>query len=214
MVRHGRIRRFRGDENGTSLVEGLLVLPIVLLTFAALVEFGFAVYQWNQTVKALQLGSRILAVSDPVIDTTGSAWQGLTDYGTSLEGDPVPDTSVVAQCGAGMGAACLSSEIDRLVYGVDASGSVDYSCDPAYGGLSGMCDFSPKIRPANVWVTYRRSGLGYVGRPDGPVVTITVGTAGLGFNLPFLGALLGFNNIEIPAHPVSITSEDLSSIAP
>ena len=65
--------------------------------------------------------------------------------------------------------------------------------------------------PANIRVTYYRSGLGYVGRPGGPVVSITVETRNLTFNFFFLGALLGLNNITIPAHPVTITSEDLSN---
>ena len=74
-----------------------------------------------------------------------------------------------------------------------------------------MCDLNGLIRPENIRVTYYRSGLGYVGRPAGPVVSITVETRNLNFDFYFLAALLGLENITIPAHPVTITSEDLSN---
>ena len=59
---------FREDESGIALSEALITCPIVLLVFAAFVEFGYAMSQWNQTVKALQYGARLAAVSDPLVD--------------------------------------------------------------------------------------------------------------------------------------------------
>ena len=45
----------------------MLTFPIIMLVFAAFVEFGYAMSQWNQTVKALQYGARLAAVSDPLM---------------------------------------------------------------------------------------------------------------------------------------------------
>ncbi|MDA5093100.1 pilus assembly protein [Aliiroseovarius sp. KMU-50] len=193
------------------MMEGIIVLPVVILVFAVMIEFGFAVFQWNQTVKALQLGARVAVVSDPLVDTTSAQWTALTNPGTAVPGDPFPDSTVSASCGAGTGVACQSAELNRLIYGVAADGSIDTVCAPGLGLMPGMCDFNTKLRPEHVWVSYQRSGLGYVGRPLGPVLTVTVGTNGLGFELPFLGALGVFNFMSIPAHPVTVTSEDLSS---
>jgi len=202
MVRRRHIRVFRRSEDGTTLVEGLLVFPILLMVFAALIEFGFAVFQWNQAVKAVQLGARLAAVSDPLPEDMSAL---TADYTGVPQGQPTPTSPVTVSCGAGE-AACNPARLNRLIYGSDGA------CDADYGtSLPGMCDFNPSIGPSNVRISYHRSGLGYVGRPWGPVVTVTLELDGLTFNLPFMGALLGINNMTIPAHPVTVTSEDLCS---
>ncbi len=195
-----RMHIFRRAEDGATLVEGLLVFPIILLTFATFIEFGVAMVQWNQTVKAMQFGARVLAVSDPLVDMTPFT----ADY-PATEGGPVPTTAVTVICGAEAATACDETGLNRLVFGGDGV------CGPVAGTRLGMCDLNGLIAPANIRVTYHRSGLGYVGRPGGPVVSITIETRDLTFNFFFLGALLGLNNITIPAHPVTITSEDLSN---
>jgi len=201
MVKKQQKRAFWRVETGAVLVEALLVMPILLIVFAALIEFGFAVFQWNQAVKALQLGARLAAVSDPLpVDMSA-----LTDDYPTQEGGPTPQAPVTVSCGAGA-AACDGARLNRLIYGSDGV------CNSNFGtSLPGMCDFNRQISPSSVRVSYARSGLGYVGRPAGPVVTITVELDGLHFSLPFLGALLGINGMDIPAHPVTVTSEDLCS---
>lgn len=201
MVSLRRLKTFRRSEDGSLLVEGLIVFPVLLIVFAALIEFGFAVFQWNQTVKAMQLGARLAAVSDPL----PSDIDALTDDWPANQGGPIPTANVTVSCGAGA-TPCDTTRLNRLVYGSDGS------CDPNTGSsLPGMCDFNEYIKPSNILVSYHRSGLGYVGRPAGPIVTITLEVRGLTFRLPFLGALLGVNNMTIPAHPVSVTSEDMCS---
>jgi hypothetical protein len=201
----GRAHGFRRSEDGATLVEGLIVFPIILLTFATFIEFGVAMVQWNQTVKSMQYGARMLAVSDPLVDM--APFESDPGYPT-LEGGPVPDpltNPVSVSCGAGEAIACNADGMNRLVFGTDGI------CDPsAQDTRLGMCDLNGLIRPENIRVTYYRSGLGYVGRPSGPVVSITVESRNLNFDFFFLGALLGLENITIPAHPVTITSEDLS----
>ena len=230
MVKLGwyRIRAFCRREDGLIMVEGVIVLPLVLLTFAALIEFGFGVYQWNQTVKAMQLGARLAAVSEPV-PANISVLE--TDY-PALEGGPVPSTSASIVCRyeireAGATGSCVAESADGATDGLDAgfqpdsmawllSGD-DATCDPSQGSRRAMCDINPRLvlptgdtaNPLAIVITYHRSGLGYVGRPAGPVVTITVSVEGLKFNLPLVGGLIGLNNFEIPANPVTVTSEDL-----
>ena len=207
------LRAFRRDRRGATLVEGLLAFPVILLACAVIIEFGVAVIQYNQTVKALQIGARQLAVSDPIATDYLTALTA--DYGTA-QGGPTPATPASAICGAGA-TACATAGMNRLILGSDGR------CDTNVGtGVSGMCDMNPRITAANVRVTYHRSGLGYVGRPGGPVPTITVEVRNLTFDFLFLGAILrlaslGGNTgvpdaITIPANPVTITGEDLRSI--
>jgi len=77
-----------------------------------------------------------------------------------------------------------------------------------------MCDVFPRVTPANVVVSYVYSGLGFAGRPGGPVPTVTVSLQNLTFQFFFLGDLMGFSNLTIPPLTTTITGEDLSSNAP
>jgi hypothetical protein len=43
------------------------------------------------------------------------------------------------------------------------------------------------------------------------VVTIRLSSRNVTFDLPIIGGLLGLNAVTIPAMPVTVTSEDLSS---
>ncbi len=204
MVIAAKLSRFARQQEGTAMVEGLIVFPLVLLTFAAFFEFGYAVFQWNQTVKALQAGARHAAVSDPLISDITAL------EGAGAAGDPVPAEIVSESCGAGT-SPCESGPMNRLIFGATAAGTDDECGNAAENTIPGMCDFNTRIGASNVLVTYYRAGLGYVGRPGGPVLTIRLEVKDLNFDLPLVGAILGLDQITIPAHPVTITSEDLCS---
>src|SRR5439155_12772422 len=54
------------DERGAVLVEVTVVMTIMLVFLLGAIEFLFVFYQRNAAAKAVQVGSRIAAVSDPV----------------------------------------------------------------------------------------------------------------------------------------------------
>jgi Flp pilus assembly protein TadG len=58
------ILRFARDNNGAVLVEATIMMTIMFVLGS--VDFLFAFYQWNAAAKAVQVGARIAAVSDPV----------------------------------------------------------------------------------------------------------------------------------------------------
>ena len=74
-----------------------------------------------------------------------------------------------------------------------------------------MCDIFRAIRPQNVIVTYKQTGLGFVGRPGGPVPTITIQLTGISFGFSILQGLIGLNSIALPSLRVTATGEDMSS---
>lgn len=53
--------RFRSDERGVQLVEAALVIPIMLLLFGAVAEFGRYFYEYTTAAKAARVGARYLA---------------------------------------------------------------------------------------------------------------------------------------------------------
>ncbi|WP_165610494.1 TadE/TadG family type IV pilus assembly protein [Cognatishimia maritima] len=188
------------------MTEAMLAMPIVLLIFTGMIEFGGLLWQWNMAAKATQIGARLAAVSTPMMGTSAYEAAMTSDYGSDdIEGNAVPSAVVRVACGAGT-TACDSDAISRLVTGGDGiCGTVSAN------SLIGMCDVAPFLTSDNVRVTYSRSGLGYVGRPFGDVSTITVELRDINFDFLLLDSLVpGINNLQIAAHPVAITSEDLS----
>jgi len=60
------ITRLARDEAGAVLVEVTIVMALIFIFILGSVDFLFAFYQWNAVSKAVQIGARIAAVSDPV----------------------------------------------------------------------------------------------------------------------------------------------------
>ncbi|MBD3666211.1 TadE/TadG family type IV pilus assembly protein [Sulfitobacter aestuariivivens] len=204
MVKRRSRRGLIRNEDGIALVEALLVMPIVLLAITAMVEFGVAVFHWNQTVKAVQLGARHVSVSSPMMTRTAYETYMTDDYGTIGEGDATPATSRTISCGGGT-TPCDPTSMDRLMTGGDGV------CGRGSARV-GVCDVAPWITSDNIVITYSRSGLGYVGRPFGAVSTITVELRDVGFGFILLDRLIPvLANYTLPPHRVSTTSEDLSS---
>ncbi len=152
---HGMVKRrspisFWQDEHGVTLTEGLITLPLVLLAISAFVEFGYAMSQWNQTVKALQFGARLAAVSDPLTSDFADVFP--TDAVNPLDnGDATPnDATISSTCGPNL--ANCSDTLTRIVMGNDGV------CGVAGDPNPGICDINWRIQPKNLVVTYQRSG--------------------------------------------------------
>ncbi|WP_318010690.1 TadE family protein [Celeribacter litoreus] len=187
-------------------MEALLAMPIVLIVLAAMFEFGALMFQWNMTVKATQIGARMAAVSTPLVGEAEYDAAMQADFGTLIEGEPVPAAKPSISCGAGFSACKPPAAMTRLLTGGDGiCGEVSDS------SVIGMCDVAPFLGAENVRITYQRSGLGYVGRPYGQISTVTVEAVDLTFDFFLLDSLIpALGNIPIPAHPAAITSEDLN----
>ena len=127
------VKRIRRERSGIVLVEAMLTLPIMIMIVVVMVEAGFAIFQWNMSVKALQIGARLAAVSSPILTT--SEYDNLTaDYTGLLEGDAVPSSVVSVSCGAGT-TACDAAQFSRLIRGADG-----VCGNPPAGTPTGICD--------------------------------------------------------------------------
>jgi len=85
------LSRFRRDEHGLQLVEVALVIPIMLLLFGAVAEFGRYFYEYTTAAKAARVGARYLASKSV---TSGKDYSGdaknLVAFGNIAgTGDPV-----------------------------------------------------------------------------------------------------------------------------
>jgi Flp pilus assembly protein TadG len=196
------IRSFLSEDQGISLLEGVIVFPIMLLTISALIEFSYGMYQWNQAAKTVQLAARKAAVSCPLTDDFDAVFAFDDAQGGQLIS---ADSNTISQCGFGTGNECITARLDNLVDG-PAENPENYS-------WKGMKRFfnQDDFTSDNVRVIYEQSGLGYQGRPDGPVVTLRLEIRNVTFDLPVVGALLGLPDVIIPSFPVTVGTEDLQS---
>jgi Flp pilus assembly protein TadG len=90
--RFNLLHRFRRDEQGVQLVEIAIVIPIMLMLFAAVGEFGRYFYEYTTLAKAERVGARFMATKS--IDSVSTDWVAATKklvvYGnTAGTGTPV-----------------------------------------------------------------------------------------------------------------------------
>ena len=86
------LNRFRRDEQGVQLVEVAIVIPLLVMMFAAVGEFGRYFYEYTTLAKAARVGGRFMAAKS--YKSTSTNWQLATKrlvvYGnTDGTGSPV-----------------------------------------------------------------------------------------------------------------------------
>lgn len=192
------LRRFCRSKSGVALTEGLIVFPIMVLAISLCVEFGYMMYQWNLAAKAMQLGVRKLVVSEPATPDFNTVFAfDDTQSGQLIDAN----AGVQSACGAGTGIACDATMMTRLISGNLTGGQ----------RWPGLANYFPGITAGQIRIIYELSGLGYQGRPGGPVVTVRMEIARDAIDFPVIGRLLESFGIGFPPFTVTATSEDLRS---
>lgn len=199
-----RARSLLQDDSGGAAVEFGLVGGTFILILMGILDFGSAYWQWNQATKALQLGVRLAAVSDPVSSDLK------TFDGTSLGAEPGDPMPAFRRLCSGAQATCSNGTYDAGAMNTIVYGRGNSSCPTGTQSFPPMCQIFPRIGPKNVTVEYVQTGLGFAGRPGGPVPTIIVRLAGLNYDFAVLNGLLGLPSIPMSGLSASATAEDLS----
>jgi Flp pilus assembly protein TadG len=85
------LNRFRRDELGVQLLEIAIVIPILLVMFAAVAEFGRYFYEYTTLAKGSRIGARYLASKSVTSSTNYEAIaKNLIVYGnTAGTGSPI-----------------------------------------------------------------------------------------------------------------------------
>jgi Flp pilus assembly protein TadG len=203
---------FAKSEDGAALVEMTIVSSLLFTLVLGFVDFGNAFYQWNAATKAVQVGARLAAISEPVAAGLAAAAP------TSVPGAPVQPgayTAFVCQVTAGTG-ACSSGGFTAAAFSRIFRGDTAVTNDNACPALAanqrpGMCHFFPRLTRENVVVTYTATGLGFQTRLGGPVPTITVSLRNVTFQFFFLQGLMNFANITMPSMLSTVTGEDMKN---
>jgi Flp pilus assembly protein TadG len=97
------IGRRRAGARGQSLVEFALVLPILLLIFMGILDFGRAVFAYNTLSNAAREGARVAIVDQTVTGGIPAGAQEAANQATGLGLDPATDVTVAYTEPAGGG---------------------------------------------------------------------------------------------------------------
>ncbi len=201
--RRGREQTFWRDPSGATAVEFGLVGGILITILFGMVEFGAAYWQWNQATKALQLGVRLASVSNPVSSDLAT-FTGLSS--TIEEGDPMPYFQRIC---SGKTSTCSGGTYDPDAMRTIVYGRGNTACPKVQQRYPAMCQVFDRIGPQNVIVEYTQTGLGFAGRPGGPLPSITIRLTGIDFDFVVLNNLLGLPKIGMSGLSTTATAEDL-----
>ncbi len=191
-------RRLLLDRNGSSAAEFALVLPLLLLFLLGILDGGRYLWEVNKAEKATQVGARMAVVTNVI--STGLGTQNYVGVGGLTQGDLVPAGALgTITCSR---TACTCSGSCPASFATTDSATFDMI-------VTRMEYMKPGIAANNVTISYRGSGLGYAGDPNGMDIAplVTVELSGVKFNPLVLFGLVSF---DLPAFRTTLTAEDSS----
>ncbi|MEE9427820.1 MAG: TadE family protein [Paracoccaceae bacterium] len=200
------IKTFQRETAGTTLVELAVVLPLFLLIFFGLIDFGRMGAEYVMAEKAMQRAARIAVVRPPVCVGVPNVHQR----------GPVPNNTIAPR----FGTMCRTgNSICANVATVTCSGSVaDPTASEIWNSISAWMPTT--ATPANLSFSYAYdSQLGFLGGPYTPIVTVEIQALNFQFTSPLSGfaALAGSTatnvpsgTIPFPSMSVSLPAEDLA----
>lgn len=188
-------KEFWRDQRGASAVEFTIVVVTFLILIFGAIDFGRALWEWNQATKATQYGARMAIVTNIVAGGL-QTFDGLPSAGGN--GDPVPVAAISPNpvtCNSG---------------GCDGYGPLDTITFNAI--VARMKEVYSRIEAVNVVIQYRHIGLGFAGNPFGPdiVPAVTVKLRNMTFQFTTPG-LAGLADLGMPAFATTLTGEDTTS---
>lgn len=198
------LRRLARDERGTTLVELAIVLPLFLLLFFGLIDFGRLGFEYVMTGKATDIATRIAVVRPaacPGVPTTNA--RGPVAAGT------VPPR-FGTNCGAG-GSVCADPGTITC-----AGSAANATSAEIWAAISGVMPTG--ATQANLRFSYAYDpNLGFLGGPYVPMVTVEISNLSFQFATPLgglaqlTGNTLGVGpTITFPSMSVSLPGEDLA----
>lgn len=208
---------WRRSEGATAIEFALVCIPLLLITIG-IMEFSFALFQWNAAEKATQMGVRQAVVSTSVVGV--AVGNRLNEFdgtdGGNAPGDEPPADFVNT---AGSPIVCTGDGTTGTCTNVGAGIDAAYNNTAHVRIVTKMQTIFPRIAAENVAVEYYFMGLGFVGRPCGPVPSVTVRLQNMTFDFIVIDALLNLvtgggldPSMAMPSFTATMVGEDLSTV--
>jgi Flp pilus assembly protein TadG len=194
----GLIRVIR-DRRGAAGAEFALIIVVFAGLLLGIIDFGRALWEYNEAEKACQVGARFAVVNN-MVATDLYAWDGVADGGL-VAGQPIPVAAISPNPVTCDDSACSGWGYDAAAY--DAIYDAMAAHYPRLGSSS-----SPNAT-AVVEVTYEHIGRGFASNPLGPDVwplaTVSIRGVLFEFSTPLIGNIVPF---EFPKCSASLIGED------
>lgn len=199
------MRKLYLDRSGAGAAEFALVLPLLVLMLFGILDGGRYLWEVNKAEKATQAGARVAIVTDVLDDGLATEdYVGQVVGGTTLtQGDLIPAAALGELACNVDGCSCVNGDCPTI----DEPDDYD---DRFNRVVERMQFMKPDIDASDVTITYRGSGLGFAGDPNGmeiaPLVTVELAST---FS-PLV--LFGSADIDLPTFRTTLTAEDSSGV--
>ncbi|MEQ7872905.1 TadE/TadG family type IV pilus assembly protein [Sphingomonas sp. ASV193] len=199
------LARLGRNARGGSAAEFALVLPLLMILMFLAIDGGRLLYNINRMEKATQWAARYAVVTDPIPGGLASAdYVGKTIGGVTLtQGDRIPAGALgQIDCTNSTGTvacACTTSPCPAL-------GTISTTAFPNV--LARVRTMVPEAKAANLTVSYKGSGLGYAGDPNGMQISPLIQVTLTGITWQPLSGFL-FKTLTYPTISSSLSAEDV-----
>ncbi len=161
------IRAFLQDEGGGPTYEFVLVMFGLITLTMAIIDFGRATWVWNAAQKATQVAARIAVVRDPLY----------LPIKFHFNCEPQPSAEVVGKLCFDTASNTMRPECDfgTVVCTKGGCNGQPYETEQAQQFAEiydAMLYAHPWLEDDEVSITYTPTELGFVGKPDGPIVEV------------------------------------------
>lgn len=183
------LRRFWREEDGTTLVELAIVMPLFLLIFFGLIDFGRMGAEYVMADKAMQIASRIAVTRPP-------ACPGVLPP-SNLRGTSQAAPKFGTLCSAGAGICANPGPM--ICTGVAGNPANNPTMAEIWSAISPLLPRG--ATEANLGFRYDFDpSLGFLGGPYVPTVTVDLVNLQFTFVTPLSGlaALAGSGNASVP----------------
>jgi len=198
------MRALRLDTRAASAAEFALVLPLLILFLFGIIDGGRYLWEVNKAEKATQVGARVAIVTNVLDDGMGTEdYVGQTFGGVTLtQGDVIP-AAALGQLSCKNTGCCVAGTTCTAPY--PAVGTFDTTAFNLI--VERMSYMKQDIDASDVTVSYRGSGLGFAGDPNGMEISplVTVELSGVQFRPLILFNAVAF---DLPAFRTTLTAED------
>ena len=196
------IRRLILDRRGAGAAEFALVLPLLILFLFGIIDAGRYLWEVNKAEKATQVGARVAIVTNVL--SAGLGTQSYVGVGGLTQGDVIPASALGKMTCRSTGCCINAGDCTGTYPAVGTFDSANFNLI-----VQRMQFMKPGIAANQVTVTYRGSGLGFAGDPNGMEIAplVTVELANVKFN-PLV--LFGFVAFDLPAFRTTLSAEDSS----
>lgn len=224
MRKSGLASRSRKSERGAALIEFTAVVGVLMVFLLGTVDLCIIMMNWASYNRATYTGARFAAVSDPVAtginNTIAAAGSGATG-----------DTCINATDGTASGKCTIKAATTCTA--TNANGSTGTCPGYTYNAAAMQAIVTQmnsaliigSLDPRQVSVTYTPSNVGFVSRPNGSPINLTVSLSCVQSQLFFINYLMrwvlptpascnGFTppkGLPLPGFATTLPSEDLTT---